>query len=58
MHLLHVPTGAVLLFCCTAAFATYSLLGYRLTPDIAFPALALFNLLRFPVLVFPSQVCE
>lgn len=31
-------------------------MGYSLTAAVAFPALALFNLLRFPVMVFPSQI--
>lgn len=35
---------------------TYSLLGYQLTADVAFPALSLFNLLRFPVMMFPQQI--
>lgn len=41
-----------------AAFATYYALGYPLTPDVAFPALSLFNLLRFPVMMFPSQLMD
>ena len=48
-----------------ASFTIYIVLGHDLTPDVAFPALALFNLLRFPVLmcawfpVFssPRQAC-
>lgn len=39
-----------------AALMTYSALGYPLTASVAFPALALFNLLRFPVMMFPQQV--
>lgn len=39
-----------------AAFLTYSACGYPLTASVAFPALALFNLLRFPVMMFPAQV--
>ena len=34
---------------------TYSAMGYPLTASIAFPALSLFNLLRFPVMMFPQQ---
>ena len=34
-----------------ASFSVYIMLGHALTPDVAFPALALFNLLRFPVLM-------
>ena len=32
-----------------ASFTCYTALGYPLTAAVAFPALALFNLLRFPV---------
>lgn len=42
--------------CHLQAFMTYSLLGYQLTADVAFPALSLFNLLRFPVMMFPAQI--
>ena len=34
-----------------ASFSVYIFLGHALTPEVAFPALALFNLLRFPVLM-------
>jgi ATP-binding cassette subfamily C (CFTR/MRP) protein 1 len=34
---------------------TYSAMGYSLTASVAFPALSLFNLLRFPVMMFPQQ---
>jgi ATP-binding cassette subfamily C (CFTR/MRP) protein 1 len=39
-----------------AAFAAHSLLGYQMTATVAFPALALFNLMRFPVLMIPTQL--
>jgi ATP-binding cassette subfamily C (CFTR/MRP) protein 1 len=39
-----------------AAFAAHAALGRPLTPAVAFPALALFNLLRFPVMMFPQQL--
>jgi ABC-type multidrug transport system fused ATPase/permease subunit len=39
-----------------AAFLTYTLMGYELTAAVAFPALSLFNLLRFPVMMFPTQL--
>ncbi|KAG2450119.1 hypothetical protein HYH02_000222 [Chlamydomonas schloesseri] len=39
-----------------AAFGTYAGLGYSLTAAVAFPALALFNLLRFPIIMLPSQI--
>ncbi|EFN56982.1 hypothetical protein CHLNCDRAFT_143584 [Chlorella variabilis] len=41
-----------------AAFMTYSALGYPLTAAVAFPALSLFNLLRFPVMMFPQQATQ
>lgn len=31
-------------------------MGYELTAAVAFPALSLFNLLRFPVMMFPTQL--
>jgi ATP-binding cassette, subfamily C (CFTR/MRP), member 1 len=39
-----------------AAFLTYGMLGHPLTAAVAFPALSLFNLLRFPVMMLPSQI--
>jgi len=39
-----------------AAFWTYALMGYTLTASVAFPALSLFNILRFPVLMLPMQI--
>ena len=39
-----------------AAFFTYTAMGYELTASVAFPALSLFNLLRFPVMMFPTQL--
>ncbi|GAB4815546.1 hypothetical protein N2152v2_002592 [Parachlorella kessleri] len=39
-----------------AAFLAYAALGYPLTAAVAFPALSLFNLLRFPVAMFPQQI--
>ncbi|PSC76242.1 multidrug resistance-associated 1 isoform X1 [Micractinium conductrix] len=39
-----------------AALLTYSAMGYPLTASVAFPALSLFNLLRFPVIMFPQQI--
>ena len=32
-----------------ASFTAYTLLGFEMTADVAFPALALFNLLRQPL---------
>jgi hypothetical protein len=39
-----------------AAFGTYAALGHPLTAAVAFPSLALFNLLRFPLVMLPAQV--
>ncbi|GIL43241.1 hypothetical protein Vafri_1038 [Volvox africanus] len=39
-----------------AAFGTHTAMGYTLTASVAFPALALFNLLRFPIIMLPSQI--
>lgn len=39
-----------------AAFGTYAWQGNALTADVAFPALAYFDLLRFPIIVLPNQV--
>ncbi|MEW5309623.1 MAG: hypothetical protein WDW38_001500 [Sanguina aurantia] len=39
-----------------AAFGVRSAMGLPLTAAVAFPSLALFNLLRFPIIMFPSQV--
>lgn len=36
-----------------ASFGVYVAMGYELTASVAFPALALFNLLRFPILMLP-----
>ena len=48
-------TGAPILIS-LAAFSVFALSGKKLTADVAFPALALFQLLRFPVTMLPSQV--
>jgi ATP-binding cassette subfamily C (CFTR/MRP) protein 1 len=37
-----------------AAFSTYALLGHPLTAAVAFPSLALFNLLQFPIVMIPG----
>ncbi|WIA42403.1 hypothetical protein OEZ86_008404 [Tetradesmus obliquus] len=39
-----------------AAFGTYAALGLPLTAAVAFPSLALFNLLRFPIVMIPQQI--
>lgn len=38
-----------------AAFSTYALLGHPLTAAVAFPSLALFNLLQFPIVMIPGE---
>jgi len=39
-----------------AAFGVFAALGEPLTASVAFPALALFNLLRFPIIMLPMQI--
>jgi ABC-type multidrug transport system fused ATPase/permease subunit len=39
-----------------AAFWTYTALGHTITAAMAFPALAYFDLLRFPIIMLPMQV--
>lgn len=39
-----------------AAFWTFTAQGNTITADIAFPALAYFDLLRFPIIMLPMQV--
>lgn len=39
-----------------AAFGTYTMLGKEITADVAFPALAYFDQLRFPIIMLPMQV--
>jgi ATP-binding cassette subfamily C (CFTR/MRP) protein 1 len=39
-----------------AAFTTFYLRGGTLTAKVAFPALALFNLMRFPIVMLPTQI--
>ena len=41
-----------------SAFAVYTAQGYPLTPAVAFPALALFNLLRFPITMLPWYIMD
>lgn len=44
------------MFISLAAFTVYGAMGYQLTAAIAFPALSLFNLLRFPLMMLPEQI--
>ncbi|CAO1343275.1 unnamed protein product [Diamesa hyperborea] len=39
-----------------ASFVTYVLMGGVLTPETAFVSLALFNILRFPMAMFPMMI--
>ena len=50
--------GATPILIAMAAFAVYTAQGYALTPAVAFPALALFNLLRFPIIMLPWYLTE
>ncbi|KIY92311.1 hypothetical protein MNEG_15652 [Monoraphidium neglectum] len=47
-------TGPVLVS--LAAFGVYAAMGRPLTAAVAFPSLALFNLLRFPIVMIPAQI--
>eukprot|EP01117_Protostelium_nocturnum_P013244 TRINITY_DN4935_c0_g1_i4.p1 TRINITY_DN4935_c0_g1~~TRINITY_DN4935_c0_g1_i4.p1 ORF type:complete len:1039 (-),score=239.18 TRINITY_DN4935_c0_g1_i4:20-3136(-) len=44
------------IFVSTATFAVYTLLGNRLTPEKAFSALALFNILKIPISLLPNII--
>lgn len=37
-------------------FVVYSLLGNVLTPEVVFPSLAYFNMLRFPLTFMPMLI--
>ena len=50
--------GSTPILIALAAFAVYTAQGYALTPAVAFPALALFNLLRFPITMLPWYLME
>lgn len=50
--------GSTPILIAVAAFAVYTMQGYALTPAVAFPALALFNLLRFPIIMLPWYLTE
>jgi ABC-type multidrug transport system fused ATPase/permease subunit len=39
-----------------ATFGVFTFLGHILTPEIAFPALALINILRFPINALPNVI--
>jgi len=41
---------------CALSLSCYVLLGNPLTADVIFPAISLFNLLRFPLSIFPNMV--
>eukprot|EP01083_Nonionella_stella_P065153 170468_1 len=50
--------GSTTILVALSTFAAYTLLGNELTPTTAFTALALFNLLRFPVQFFPMVITQ
>ena len=50
--------GSTPILIAVAAFAVFTAQGYALTPAVAFPALALFNLLRFPIVMLPWYLME
>jgi ATP-binding cassette, subfamily C (CFTR/MRP), member 1 len=39
-----------------ASYITFVLLGGELTPNVAFVSVALFNILRFPMAMFPMMI--
>ena len=41
-----------------AGLGTYTALGGKITAAVAFPALALFSILQFPIIVLPWQIME
>ena len=41
-----------------ASLAAFALRGGALTADVAFPAIALFQMLRFPVMMLPNQITQ
>lgn len=43
-------------FVALATFGVFTWLGHSLTPEIAFPALALINILRFPINALPNVI--
>lgn len=49
-------TVIVPVFSSISTFIFYSLFGFRLHPDIVFPTLAYYNLLRYPLSLFPMVV--
>jgi hypothetical protein len=44
------------IFITIAAFGVYGAMGKPLPASVAFPAISLFNLLRFPILLLPMQI--
>jgi len=50
--------GSTPILIALSAFADYTAQGHPLTPAVAFPALALFNLLRFPITMLPWYLME
>jgi len=54
LNMMVFVTGPILVS--LGSFSVYSYMGYPLTADVAFTSLALFNLLRFPIMMFPMQI--
>ncbi|KAL0032002.1 hypothetical protein WJX77_000079 [Trebouxia sp. C0004] len=50
--------GSTPILIALSAFSVYTAQGYPLTPAVAFPALALFNLLRFPITMLPWSIMD
>ena len=54
--LLQSLSFAIPLFASIVTFGVYSWLGYPLLPEIVFPALAYFNLIRLPLILYPGVI--
>lgn len=54
--LLFQGIGAISFLVSTASFIVFVLLGNNLTPATAFVSLTLFNLIRFPLMIFPQII--
>ena len=48
--------SSIPVFVALATFATFTLTGHELTASRAFTSLALFDMLRFPMAMFPSVI--
>ena len=54
--LMIVMTSFTSIFSCVLTFVTYYWMGNELTAELVFPTLALFNLLRLPLILLPMVI--